>query len=108
MEFAALKYIKYVLVANKHNIIMGIVQSIIEWFRGIESHYNAACTYNQDPYNRHYWTRHCVCKRNLSHLRVSRNLYTEIRSVQQFGRGRTWYELSWIEYNGRDFTSLSR
>lgn len=106
MVFAALKYIRYVLVVNEHNLIMGIVVSFFEWLRGRECHYNAACTYNRDPHNIYYWTRHCVCRRNLSDRRVSRNLHTQIRSVTRHGPEGIWYELSWTEYNGGDFTSM--
>lgn len=75
----------------------------------VECHYNENCTYEsvRETSSIKYWIRKCVCRRKLSEKEVTHYLNTDIRKETKHGRGGPWYELSWIKYDGPNFSNLA-
>lgn len=97
------------VLLNQQNVIMGLTQSIYEWWHSVECHFDERCTYQRgrETNKIRYWIRRCVCKRNMPEVEVPQNLNTDLRKETKFGGGERWFELSWIHYPGPNLTSLA-
>lgn len=97
------------MLSIKHYVIMGIIDRLYDWWHSVECHYNENCTYERvrETSSIKYWIRKCACRRKLSEKEVTHYLNTDIRRETKHGRGGPWYELSWIKYDGPNFSNLA-
>lgn len=69
--------------------IMYITVSEYEWLHSVECHYDRNCTYctNDSTVNKgiRYWTRKCVCRRNLPPITIKKSVTASLRSVLKWG-----------------------
>lgn len=97
---------------DRDSTIMGITVSLYEWLNSVECHYDRNCTYctNNSTVNNgiKYWTRRCVCKRNLPPITIQKSATATLRSVSKWGNGERWFELYWIHYDNQNRTPFVR